>query len=167
MAKRKKNYLNNADLLEQVRISKEKMKNNPSLQPGECMTNELALMFSVLVDRYAQKPNWSGYSYLEELKGEAIVNLVNKWHKFDCDKYDKPFAYYTTLVERSFKGQIQKEKKPQKVKDAILADMGEMPSFAAQEENSQEFQQREVEDAHEAYDSEKIEEEHGQYTETF
>ncbi|MAZ56862.1 hypothetical protein CL653_03655 [bacterium] len=148
--KRKKNYINNADMLDEVIKSKAKLTDNPDLMPAECITPKLAKMFMLLVERYAQKPNWSGYSYLDELKGEATVNLVNKWHKFNPEKSNTPFAYYSVLVDRSFKGQIKKEKNPQRIRDAIITSRGEMPSFAAQEEH--ERQLKENMDAKESWD---------------
>lgn len=131
-------YIKNAEMLDEVRKSKKRLDENPELG-GNAITPKLADMFVRLVEHYGTRQNWSGYSYLDELKGEALVNLVNKWHKFDCDRFDKPFAYYSILVERSFKGQIQKEKKPQRVRDAIITSRGEMPSYAAQEEYEKEY----------------------------
>jgi hypothetical protein len=157
MAKKaKKNYLNDQDLLEEILKSKQKMIDNPNLLPGEAMTLTLAKMFMLLVERIGQKPNWANYSYIQELKQEALVNLVSKWYKFDCEKYDKPFAYFSTVVERSFIGQLNKEKKPQKIKDALLADQGAMPSFRAQEESLQEQIEamKEDKDTHEVYNEE-------------
>jgi len=133
--KRKKptHYIVNSEMLEEVKKSKKRLAENPELG-GQAITPKLANMFIRLVDHYATKQNWSGYSYLEEFKGEALVNLVNKWYKFDCDKYDKPFAYYSMLITRSFMSQVQKEKKPQKIRDAVITSRGETPSFAAQDE---------------------------------
>lgn len=147
-------YIDNNEMLDEVRKSKARLEANPDLG-GQALTNKLSHMFVRLVNHYATRQNWSGYSYLEELKGEALVNLVNKWHKFDCDKYDKPFAYYSILVERSFKGQIQKEKKPQKVRDAIITSRGEMPSYGAQEEYEKEWREKHGQDpdAKEAWDT--------------
>lgn len=150
--KNSKYYIDNKEMLEEVRKSKAIYESNPELA-GAALTPRLAEMFVLLVGHYGTKKNWIGYSYLEELKGEALVNLVNKWHKFDCEKYDKPFAYYSMLVERSFIGQIQKEKKPQKVRDAIITSRGEMPSFAAQEEHKK--QMKEDMDAKEKWDKDQ------------
>jgi len=143
-------YIKNNEMLDEVRKSKARLIENPDMG-GQAITPKLADMFVRLVHHYATRQNWSGYSYLDELKGEALVNLVNKWHKFDCDRFDKPFAYYSILVERSFKGQIQKEKKPQRVRDSIITSRGEMPSFGAQEEYEKEW--KENVDAKDAYDS--------------
>ncbi len=41
------------------------------------INNRLAKMYITLVNRYGQKANWSGYTYLDEMKGQALVNLSN------------------------------------------------------------------------------------------
>ena len=59
------NYLNNANLLEQISLSKTKWEeakqgiDNPDDYPSaaECMTDELVKMIIMLVDRYSQKSN--------------------------------------------------------------------------------------------------------------
>jgi len=130
--KKVKNFVNNADMLKEINLSKTKMRANPKLLPSECITRTLAMMFLQMVDRYGNRRNWSQYTYLDEFKGAAIGNLCAKWHCFDETKYDNPFAYYTQLIERSFKGQIVKEKKISLVRDALLIDMGKTPSYDAQ-----------------------------------
>ena len=130
--KKVKNFVNNGDMLIEINLSKAKMRANPKLLPSECITRRLADMFLSMVDRYGNRRNWSQYTYLDEFKGAAIGNLCAKWHCFDETKYDNPFAYYTQLIERSFKGQIVKEKKISIVRDALLVDMGKSPSYDAQ-----------------------------------
>lgn len=133
--KKPKHFLNNRDLLNEVILSKERLVENPSLGYGGAMTRNLTRMFMLLVDRFASKNNWSQYSYIEELKGQALVNLCDKWHMFDPNRnpeYPNPFAFYTAVIQNSFRGQILKEKKPQKIKDAILVSMGMTPSYGAQ-----------------------------------
>lgn len=134
-AKKPKHFLNNRDLLNEVILSKQRLVDNPSLGYGGAMTRNLTRMFILLVDKFASKNNWSQYSYIEELKGQALVNLCDKWHMFDPNRnpeYPNPFAFYTAVVQNSFRGQILKEKKPQKIKDALLVSMGLTPSYGAQ-----------------------------------
>ena len=141
----KKYYVTKANLLREIKESKARYLNSKKEDKtyAEFMTSGLVEMLESMVDRYSSRLNWSGYTYLSELKGEALVNLIEKWHKFDDNKKDaNPFAYYTTVIKHSFIGQLAKEKKPQKIKDAILSDAGMTPSFSQQIDDETEWRKK-------------------------
>lgn len=92
------------------------------------ITNRLARMYMTLVDRYSQKPNWRGYSYLEEMKNQALLQLIQVGLKFDESRSQNPFAYYTTTMTNSFTGVFHKEKRNQNIRDDILIMHGQTPS---------------------------------------
>ncbi len=130
-------YVKNKDLLAEVIASKNKWRtSNVTRSPSECMSPELVRMLLLMVDRYAERANWSKYSYVEELKGQAILSLCSNWHKFDENRVSlnppNPFSFYTSVIQNAFKYQIGKEKKPQKVRDAILVERGMAPSYGSQ-----------------------------------
>jgi DNA-directed RNA polymerase specialized sigma24 family protein len=128
--------IDNEELFREVVKSKERLKKNPDY-PAEAITPRLAQMFVLMVNNYATAGNWSGYSYLEEMKGEALLGLSAKWHKFDETKGDNPFAYYTRIMFTRFVSQLGKEKRPQVVRDAILESRGEDPSLSKQMQNEE------------------------------
>lgn len=74
------------------------------------MTNNLARMFLKLCDRYATRGNVRGYTYNDEMKGQAILQLTQIGLQFDESKSDNPFAYYTAAVTNSFVRIINIEK---------------------------------------------------------
>ena len=65
-------------------------------------TNKLALMWMKLCDRYATRGNVRGYTYNDEMKGQAILQLAQIGLQFDESKSQNPFAYYTAAVTNSF-----------------------------------------------------------------
>ena len=67
------------------------------------MTDNLARMFLKLCDRYATRGNVRGYTYNDEMKGQAILQLTQIGLQFDESKSDNPFAYYTAAVTNSSK----------------------------------------------------------------
>ena len=83
-------------------------------------TNKLALMWMKLVDRYATRGNVRGYTYNDEMKGQAILQLSQIGLQFDESKSQNPFAYYTAAVTNSFVRVINLEKRNQNIRDDIL-----------------------------------------------
>ena len=95
-------------------------------------TNELARMWMKLVDRYATRGNVRGYTYNDEMKGQAILQLAQIGLQFDESKSQNPFAYYTAAVTNSFVRIINIEKRNQNIRDDILEQNGMNPSWSRQ-----------------------------------
>ena len=92
-------------------------------------TNKLALMWMKLCDRYATRGNVRGYTYNDEMRGQAILQLAQIGLQFDESKSNNPFAYYTAAVTNSFVRVINLEKRNQNIRDDIL-EMNDMaPSY--------------------------------------
>lgn len=92
------------------------------------ITNELAKCMMMMVERYANKPNWRNYSYLEEFKGNAIIQLLTGGLKFNEYRSQNPFAYYTTTITNAFTRGWNIEKKQQLIRDQTLMLAGQNPS---------------------------------------
>jgi hypothetical protein len=95
-------------------------------------TNELARMWMKLVDRYATRGNVRGYTYNDEMKGQAILQLSQIGLQFDESKSNNPFAYYTAAVTNSFVRVINLEKRNQNIRDDILEMNDLNPSYTRQ-----------------------------------
>lgn len=92
------------------------------------ITNTLARMYIKLCERYATRGNVRGYTYNDEMKGQAILQLTQIGLQFDESKSDNPFAYFTAAVTNSFVRIINIEKKMQNIRDDILEMNGMNPS---------------------------------------
>ena len=101
------------------------------------ITENLGKMFIKLSERYAQRSNWRGYTYVDEMKGQAILQLSQIGLQFDESKSENPFAYYTAAVTNSFTRILNVEKKSQNIRDDLLEGAGLTPSLTRQ--NSQEY----------------------------
>lgn len=142
MAGRKKtsvNYLSNENILTEIRASKERLRTaNIPLTPTEALTPGLVKMIRMIVHGVSLKYNWRNYSYIEDMKAEAEYALSKNALKFNEEKTQNPFSYYTQIVWSSFISFVENEKKLGRVRDAILEDLEMTPSFRRQMENEEE-----------------------------
>jgi len=96
------------------------------------ITNKLAKIFILMTNKYAQRSNWRGYTYLDEMKGQALLQLSQMGLQFDEMQSDNPFSYYTMSLQNSFTRVLNLEKKNQELRDDLLIDSGASPSFSRQ-----------------------------------
>jgi len=96
------------------------------------ITENLGKMYIKLSERYAQRSNWRGYTYVEEMRGQAILQLSQIGLQFDESKSENPFAYYTAAVTNSFTRVLNIEKKSQNIRDDLLEEHGLTPSLTRQ-----------------------------------
>lgn len=75
---------------------------------GECIY--------MIATRLATNRNFIGYTYKDEMIGDAIENTLRYLHNFDPDKSKNPFAYFTQIIYYAFLRRIEKEKKQSYVK---------------------------------------------------
>ena len=95
-------------------------------------TDKLARMWIKLCERYATRGNVRGYTYNDEMKGQAILQLAQIGLQFDESKSNNPFAYYTAAVTNSFVRVINIEKRNQNIRDDILEMNNMDPSHTRQ-----------------------------------
>lgn len=110
------------------------------LTPGEFskdhgqMTPKLAHMFIKLCERYATRSNWRGYTYNDEMRSQALLQLSQIGLQFDESKSQNPFAYYTAAITNSFTRVLNIEKRNQNIRDDILELNNYTPSYTRQGE---------------------------------
>ena len=79
-------------------------------------------MIVLMCNRYAMGPQWSGYTYNDDMKGAAAMQLYLAGLKFDESSNPEnpnPFAYYTTVMRNSFLAVMDKEKRQVKVRETV------------------------------------------------
>lgn len=102
---------------------------------GGRINNRLAMMFMLLVDRYSRRGNWRGYTYVDEMRNQALLQLSQIGLQFDESKSDNPFAFYTTSIKNCFTRVLNLEKKAQNIRDDLLIIAGVAPSYTRQIEH--------------------------------
>jgi hypothetical protein len=112
--------------------------NQFSLDDGK-ITPKLANMFIKLCQRYGTRANWRGYTYNDEMQGQALLQLSQIGLQFDESKSANPFAYYTATITNSFTRVLNMEKKNQNLRDDLLQEAGVMPSLTRQMQNQEDM----------------------------
>ena len=120
---------------------------NGSLKAGEFskdhgnITNKLARMYIMMCEKYAMKYNWRGYTYNDEMRNSAILQLTYVGLRFNEAKSANPFAYYTAAITNSFCRVLNTEKRNQNIRDDILEINGLNPSWSRQASSSTSYEE--------------------------
>lgn len=103
----KNSYINNKKFYDaMVKYNKDKKEIDNLPVPnyiGECII--------LIAERLGTKSNFSGYSYLDEMKADGIENALAAVPYFDVERTQNPFAYFTRIIWFAFLRRIEKEKR--------------------------------------------------------
>ena len=75
---------------------------------GECIM--------LISQNLARRPNFRNYTFVEDMIGDGIEMGIKKIKKFDPERTQKPFSYFTMIVWRSFLNRIRLESTQTKIK---------------------------------------------------
>ena len=95
--------------------------------------------YGTFVVRRGHLPYITGNSFRSDMVSAAILQLTFAGLKFNESVTQNPFAYFTTLITRSFTTVLNLEKKNRDIRDDLLQDSGYMPSFNRQIEHENEY----------------------------
>ncbi len=117
MKKKTNNYINNQDFYEELKSYQTKYKDYVEKRLNKAPNdNKIGEYILLIVNNLGTKSNFSGYTYLEDMKGDAIIDCVKAIHVFDTEKYSNPHAYFTMVAWRAFLRRIASEKKQAYIK---------------------------------------------------
>ena len=68
----------------------------------------------------SSKKQFSGYSFVDEMRDDGIEICLRYLHNFDPDKYTKPFAYFTQIIYYAFLNRIKIEQKQSYLKYKLM-----------------------------------------------
>lgn len=104
-----KSYINNGEFFKAIL----KWREDGCPKP---IPNYIAECFMNIVKEYGTKRNFSGYSYIQDMKSEALEHCVRYADRFDPEKSRNPFSYFTQITHNAFIQFLNKEKKISKLK---------------------------------------------------
>jgi len=112
-----KNYVNNVTLLQHMKVYLQQLKQaKQDNQPNPQIPEYVGSCILLIANRLANKPNFAGYSFREEMISDGIENCLMYLHNFNPDKSNNVFAYFTQIIKFAFIRRIQKEKKQHYIK---------------------------------------------------
>jgi DNA-directed RNA polymerase specialized sigma subunit len=86
------NYVKNSDLMKAILESKEK----------EALTPETIRMFYLMIQGISKKMSYKDPEDKEDCMAFAMEDLCKYWNRFDPEKSNNPFAYYTQIAKNGF-----------------------------------------------------------------
>ncbi|UTS51958.1 RNA polymerase sigma factor for late transcription [Synechococcus phage BUCT-ZZ01] len=99
-----------------------------------------------IANKYANRPNFIGYSYRDEMICDAIYICCKGIHNFNPDKSENPFAYITTACHNAFLRRIELEHNQTSIKAKYINENVDTEFFESQEfDDSGEFRNNFVE----------------------
>lgn len=124
MARTKKipiHYVNNKEFLAALIKRQEEIKEmEASGDDPPRITNYLGECILKIANHLSYRPNFINYTYREEMISDGIENCLQYIDKFNPEKSNNPFAYFTQIIYYAFVRRIQKEKKQQAIKEKLL-----------------------------------------------
>jgi DNA-directed RNA polymerase specialized sigma subunit len=116
----RKNYINNKDFLDAlVEYRDDRKKHEENGEEPPMVPDYIGKSIYQIANRLATKPNFSGYSYKDEMISDGLENAIQAINNFDPDKSSNPFAYFTQIIWYAFLRRIEKEKKQVYIKHKV------------------------------------------------
>lgn len=116
-----KNYVNNAEFLKSI-IDYKKL----CIEAENCgdappkIPNYIGTCLYKIATRLASRPNFSGYTYKDDMISDGLENAIQALSNFDPEKSSNPFAYFTQIIWYAFLRRIDKEKKQLYIKHKVI-----------------------------------------------
>lgn len=110
------NYIDNERFHQLILEYHERKK----LNPKERIPEEAGKMIIMMAKRLATRYVFNNYTFKEEFINDAILRAVEIFDNYDPIKYDKPFAYFTLVMWRTFLQRIQKEKQERTKREKLV-----------------------------------------------
>lgn len=119
--KKSQHYVDNKKFYEEMKIYIESY--NHALKndlPLPTPSNYIGKCIMLICERMSLLRNFINYSFREEMIYDAIENCLTYIHKFNPEKYQNPFAYFSQISYYAFIRRIQKEEKQEYIKQKSL-----------------------------------------------
>ena len=111
------NYINNEEFIKILnRYKKEKKKAIKNKEPIPHIPEDIGLAILNIARGLARRPNFSGYTFKEDMISDGVENCINYIDNFDSKISKNPFSYFTQIIYYAFLRRIEFESKQSYVK---------------------------------------------------
>ena len=100
-----RNYINNRHFYEALVKYKADYEADNTIE----MPTYIGQSILQICTRLSTKSNFSGYSTRDEMVGDAIENCISAVRKFNPERSDNPFAYFTQIAKNAMIRRIGRE----------------------------------------------------------
>lgn len=94
-------FIKNEDLLTEIKKFNE----------TEIISQKLHLLLYNLANNISARGNWAGYTWRSDMVSDAYLKCLSSLKKFDVERSQKPFSFFTTVIFRYYIDYIKKFKK--------------------------------------------------------
>lgn len=89
------------------------------------LTNYIGECFVLMAEGLSKRSSFSGYTFRDDMVGDAIENCILYAHNFNPEKSKNAFSYFTQMMYYAFLRRIHKEKKQLFIRYKLLEQMNE------------------------------------------
>lgn len=110
--KKKTHYVDNVKFLEDILDYKKRCKE--ALADGRekpRVSEYCGKCIWLITENLARKPRFMNYSFIDEMKSDALENCFLYFDNFNPEISQNPFAYFTQIIYYAFHRRISKEEK--------------------------------------------------------
>lgn len=136
MTRKKRNYVNNPDLLAAIiEYHGRRDQAKADGKPLPKVTNYIMECIIQIANKYSNKPNFRNYSYRDEMISDGIEAALAAVDGFNSVRSQNPFAYFTTPIYWAFLRRIESENNERYIKFKSLENFVVDCSLAGQNMN--------------------------------
>ena len=133
-------YVSNKDFFAAILERKELMKiADEEGNDVPQISNYLGECILKIANNLANKGNFNGYSFKDEMICDGIENCIKYFDKFDPAKSSNPFSYYTQIIYFAYLRRIAKEKQQYQLKHKIIQSVGNIVFELQEQDDDIEF----------------------------
>ena len=92
-------------------------------EPLPPMNTYIADCIYRIATRLSYRPNFINYSFKEDMIGDGLENCIRYVDRFNPEKSDNPFAYFTRIAYNAYIRRIKKEKKQSEIRKKMTQEV--------------------------------------------